>query len=197
MRVQVEAPRELHPIGLATFTLAAVETIQQPSFNDPTQMVERWIWRFQSDRKDEAGQPLEVAVFTGQKYGNSQARLTWLLDLMVPGITIAQAQALDTDELLGRRYEGSVKHEISTNDPNKRLATFSYLKPLLAEGEAADPFAFDDPGAVQVCAECGAEVEDERLVKSSLKRWGMILCHRDGRARAAAEKVAAGEPAAA
>lgn len=193
MRVEIEKPRPLHPAGLGTFTLVDVSTVQMPDFNDPSKQVDRWCWKLESDKKTPEGDPYEMVVFTGTRYGNSQSKLTWLLDLLVPGITVRQAEQLDTDDLLGRKWEGSVKHETSIKDPEKKIATFAYLKPIAEEGAHTDPFAFDQDGAVQVCSECGVGVDDS-IAKHSLKRWGIILCHKDGRKRLAAEKVDAQNP---
>jgi DNA-directed RNA polymerase subunit RPC12/RpoP len=189
MRVEIERPRPLHPVGLGTFTLVDVSTVQMPDFNDPSKQVDRWLWKFESDKKTPEGEPYEMAVFTGTRYGNSQSKLTWLLDLLVPGITVRQAEALDTDDLLGRKWEGSVKHETSVKDPEKRFASFSYLKPLIEEGAHTDPFFFDDDaGSVKVCVSCGNEVE-ETVAKHALKRWNEVVCHPCGRKRIAKEKV--------
>lgn len=143
--LNVSKPRTLHPTGLFTFTLAGVETIQMKSF-DGTGVVDRLIWRFVSGKKDADGTFLEVPVFTGFSYGDPRAKLTWLLDMVRPGITKREADQLDTESLVGSRYEGQVKHATSEQDADKKISGFTYLRPVDAP---PDPFVSADPGAVE------------------------------------------------
>ncbi len=142
--LQVEKTRTLCPPGPATFALQEVEVIQMQSF-DGSGQVERLLWRFVSSKRDPEGAFYEVPVFTGYSYGNPKAKLTWLLDMLLPGITKREADNLDTETLVGRHYEGSVKHGTSERDPDKKVATFTYLRPL---GAPADPFVDGDAGSV-------------------------------------------------
>ena len=198
--LSVAKTRALHPAGLFTFTLAGVETIQMKSF-DGTGQVERLIWRFVSGKKDAEGAFLEVAVFTGFSYGHPNARLTWLLDMVRPGITKRDADQLDTETLVGTRYEGQVKHVASEEDADKKLCAFTYLRPV---DMPADPFVDGNAGAVNteppgieevgdaVCQWEGCEeVLTLKEIESSIKRWGSEkrFCSVHGKKQIASEKA--------
>jgi hypothetical protein len=144
-QLTVEKTRTLCPPGLHVFELKEVSTITMQSF-DGTGQVERLLWRFVSSKRDPEGAFFEVPVFTGYSYGNPKAKLTWLLDMLRPGISKREADNLDTDRLVGERYEGSVKHATSERDPDKKVATFAYLRPVDAP---PDPFVDDNTGAVE------------------------------------------------
>lgn len=144
---KVELPKErpLCPPGLHRLRLAEVIEKDVPAF-DGEGSVRKWIWRFLSNKKTPEGTLYEVAKFTGTVYGNSKAALTWLLDMMIPGITQTQADNLDTDVLIGTEYEASIKHVPSQKDPSKKYAEIQFLKPLQDPPttlplEVADPFA--------------------------------------------------------
>lgn len=196
--VQEAKPRPLCPAGIQEFVLADVTPKMMPSFNGEGE-TERWIWRFVGNKKDETGQFYEVPVFTGTTYGDPRAKLTWLLDLLLPNATEAEKKRLDTDTLLGCHWEGSVKHEAGVKDPTQKFAAFAYLRPLGNEG-APDPFAFDQDGAVHVCEECEQELT-EAEIKASRKRWpDTLLCAAHGKIKVQAEKadkVVTGAPVAA
>jgi len=146
--VQIERPRTLCPAGLYTFALAEVNTVEMDAFNPLDGKVERWVWRFVSNRiNPEDGLQYEIPIFTGQAYGNPKAKLTWLLDMLLPGITKVQAANLDTDTLIGKTFDGSVKHAQSQKDPDKKIAEIQYLRPITdtsAPTAEPDPFEFDD-----------------------------------------------------
>src|SRR5207253_2755618 len=157
--VQTERPRTLCAPGIYEVVLADVTTQMMPAFSGDGE-VERWLWRFVTNKQDENGQYIEVPIFTGGVYGNSRAKLTWLLDMLIPGITKQQADRLNTDDLIGMRFEGSVKHEQSVKDPETKIATFAYLRPV---ADPNDPFAADNAGAVDVCEECGAALSPAEI----------------------------------
>jgi len=201
--LQVQKPMPLCPQGLHIFTLVEVK----PSYSEKFQ-TDQLMWRFVSDKMSPEGTLYEVAIWTGLKYGHIKAKLTWLLDMLQPGITPAQAENLNTDVFLHRQYEGMVKHAVKEGggDP---YATFLYLRPLQTAQSAAvspnadfvDPFAFDRDGAVQLCAECEQELT-EAEIKASDKRWHgeLYLCAAHGKIKVQAEKAekpAAGAPVAA
>jgi hypothetical protein len=191
--VQTERPRTLCPPGLYEVVLAEVTTQMMPAFSGDGE-VERWLWRFVTNKRDENGQYIEIPVFTGGVYGNSRAKLTWLLDMIRPGITKAQADRLNTDDLIGSHFEAQVKHEQSVRDPETKVATFAYIRPAGNEG-APDPFAFAD-GAVEVCEECSAELSPAEI-KACQKRWGdaLRLCTRHGREAVQRDKEMAAQKA--
>lgn len=132
--IQTETSRNLCPAGPQIIELKEVKETELPDFNDPNLMQTRLIWRFETvGEADEAGNPYEIAIFTGTRYGNSRAKLTWLLDMLVPGMTSAKAQALDTDTLIGNRYETQVKHVQGLKDPSKKFAECQYFRPLVSK----------------------------------------------------------------
>lgn len=146
--IEVERPRTLCPAGLYTFKLAEIKTVQMDAFNPEDGKVNRWVWRFVSNRiNPEDGCQFEIGVVTGMQYGNGRAKLTWLLDMLVPGFTKAQAATFDTDSLIGKTFDGSVKHAQSQKDPDKKIAEIQYLRPITdtsAPTAEPDPFEFDD-----------------------------------------------------
>src|SRR6185369_2323183 len=124
--------RPLCPPGPGIFRLKSVETKDMQAYGKLEGELEpKLIWTFVSTSKAADGTFFEVAVFTGLKYGNEQARLTWLLDMLDPGISVAKVKAaggLNTDKYLDNVYEGNVKHTTAPN--GKVYANFTFLKPM-------------------------------------------------------------------
>jgi hypothetical protein len=162
----VEEPRPLCPVGPATFRLAEVTQKMQKSF-DGSGEVPRLIWKFVSNRVAPTGEFYEVSVWTGLAYGNQKARLTWLLDLVSPGMTAEKAKKLNTDLFVGQDFEAAVKHGASEKDGTP-FATFLYLRPV---GTPIDPFVDADPGATVTCETCANELTDMEAIACT-KRWG-------------------------
>lgn len=139
-QVKTEQDFELFPAGPATVQLVSVEEREMDKFDKSGKEL-RWLWNF---KKDPASETECLTVFTRDRYGNSRATLTILLDMLVPGITKDEAGALDTNTLVGSWYETLVKHSASKNDANKLYAEASYFKPLdplpvIPHGAAAQP----------------------------------------------------------
>ena len=189
--LQVQKPLPVCPQGIHTFRLVEVK----PSFSEKFQ-TDQLMWRFVSNKRSPEGDLYEVPVWTGLAYGNPKAKLTWLLDMLEPGIVPEQADGLDTDVYLHREYEGSVKHQ-RKQDGSGMFATFAYLRPVqdtrpapTADDGENDPFALEDAGAVDACEECGKELTPAEI-KACVKRWGnaMRLCTKHGKEALAHERV--------
>jgi len=134
----------LTPAGPHKLTLTAVEETKAPGlaeFNqDTNQEYTRWKWVFASDRfyplsDEDNGTPKPVThiEFTGNKYGNEKAKLTILLDQMVPGITKEQGKKFNTDVLIGQVFDAGIRHMKKKNGDPK--AEIGYITP--DSGEAA------------------------------------------------------------
>ncbi len=192
MQVEIQNTKELCPVGPATFRLVSVEAKPMPSF-DGTGTVTRWIWQFVSNKKAPDGSYYEIAIFTGQKYGHAQAKLTWMLDFMVPGITAEQAARLNTNDFIGTDWEAMVKHQPTEKDPSVKVATFSYLKPLGAPAPPPDIFADDDiavDGIVR-CEVCSQELSDKETAACAAKWDNRWFCAVHGKAQIMREIEAA------
>jgi hypothetical protein len=95
----------------------------------PGETVPKLLWRFHTAATDFLGRPYEIVVFTGLSYGHPNARLTWLLDMLLPHRTAAEREALDTDTLIGTEYDAIVKHAPGFRDPKRTYAEIQFLKP--------------------------------------------------------------------
>ncbi|MBA2704623.1 MAG: hypothetical protein H0U60_12330 [Blastocatellia bacterium] len=153
--VSTTKDRPLCPAGPHLLKLMDVESKLMPGF-ETTVESENWIWQFHTKKVAEDGSPYEVTVFTRTHYGPARAKLTWLLDMMVPGITPEQAEGLDTDALIGQSFKAQIKHSKGIKDPTRTFAEVVFLEPLTppagakpaakkAEAEVEDDFA--DPFA--------------------------------------------------
>jgi hypothetical protein len=130
--IQIEKPRSLCPAGPQVIRLVEVTEKETPNFNDPNVMDTRLLWRFVvKGEVDEDGLQYEVAIFTGLKYGNPKAKLTWLLDMLDPGMTKKKAEGLDPSRYIDTDYETLIKHVPGQRDPSKRFAEPQYLKPMV------------------------------------------------------------------
>lgn len=160
--IDVEKPRPPCPPGDHLLVLSEVVTYMPKSGYGGKEPQEGLIWRFLSSQKDEDGNYYEMPVFTGKRYGNSKATLTWLLDMIHPGITPEVAEGLNTDRYVGSKFQGPVKNEIN-KDTGKKYPVFVYLRPVSAAQAAADaatagkpdPFAAESPGDVLEDPELG------------------------------------------
>lgn len=85
-------------------------------------------WKFLSNQEDEEGEPYQYQVTTGTAYGGARAGLTLLLDMLVPGITVAQAKNLDTDDLIGKRFKTMITMRTGVDGTKKPV--HSYFAPL-------------------------------------------------------------------
>src|SRR5438552_2081166 len=90
--LQVQKPMPLCPTGIHNFILAEIKESYSEKFN-----TDQLMWRFVSNKRTPDGEFYEVAIWTGLKYGHVKAKLTWLLDMLKPGITAKEAENLDTD----------------------------------------------------------------------------------------------------
>jgi hypothetical protein len=119
---QVETEQELIPAGEHILTLRSVDEKEMSKFgskneNDTTT---RWIWKFTSQMRDDDDKPYTLVIYTNTRYGNSNASLTHLLDLLIPNCTKEIARSLNTDDILGNKYKARIKHV--TGDTGKMRA---------------------------------------------------------------------------
>lgn len=90
---------------------------------------EKLMWRFETiDVVDPHGEPYEHAEWTGIKYGNPQARMTILLDQLVPGLTASAARGFDTDTLINRLFKAVIKH--IKLDGGQTVAQIAFIQPV-------------------------------------------------------------------
>lgn len=110
-------------VGVHTLTLHEVKELTQPNtFAEKDAKTgiykatgtttppdrEQFIWVFKSDTKAPDGDPMEYAIFTGRWYGDDRAKLTSLLDSIMPEAEYEAKAALDTDALIGKRFRARI-----------------------------------------------------------------------------------------
>ena len=103
--------------GMYTCRLKAVEIEQQPSFNNPEVMENRFQWVFETkDATDSKGEPFRFSKFTSVKFGNDKSGLTLLLDSMMGRrLTTEEFQSLDLEDLKGRDWKLTVDEKQKAN----------------------------------------------------------------------------------
>jgi len=103
--------------GMYTCRLKAVEVKQQPSFDNPEVLENRFQWIFESkDAADSSGNPFRFSKFTSVKFGNDKSGLTILLDAMMGRrLTTEEFQALDLEELKGKDWKIMVDEKQKAN----------------------------------------------------------------------------------
>lgn len=101
--------------GMYVCRLKEIEVLQQPSFDDPNVLVDKFKWVFESTEvSDSNGNPYRFVKFTGRSFGNDKAALTILLDQMAgKRLTDDQFRALDLDAL--KRTSWNVMVDEGTN----------------------------------------------------------------------------------
>ncbi len=111
------------PVGVHTLTLTEVKELVQPNtFAEKDAKTgifkatgtttppdrEQFIWVFQSETRDPEGHPFEYAIFTGRWYGDDRAKLTSLLDSLMPEADYEAKSGLDTDAMTGKRFRARI-----------------------------------------------------------------------------------------
>lgn len=146
---QMTEKRNAIPAGDYILCLISVESKMQPSFEDPTQETERWIWQFKSNTKDpETGDRYEFRQYTGPRYGHPRAGLTLLLDQMLPDWSEIQKGSIDTDKILNTYYKARIRHEKAekVGDPPKpRLVMIEPYQQKSAKTEETTPLPAEKP----------------------------------------------------
>jgi len=130
---QTEPQKKLVPVpaGEHEFTLTEVRANEYPTYNDPNRMGIRWRWVFRSTQiNPENGEPWEFYHFTGNRYGAPNAGLTLLYDQIVPKLSDWDKEHLNTDDLIGRRYRGIIRHEKPERPDDAPKAKLAYIQPL-------------------------------------------------------------------
>ena len=92
---------------------------------------EQLIWIFEAEEIAPDGRPYEHAVFTGLFYGDSRANLTTLLDMLLPKATDDEKKSLNTDLLLGSRYDAVIR--MVKNQKNNLVPKAVDLSPVVAD----------------------------------------------------------------
>lgn len=89
---------------------------------DPDALREQFVWDFESDEKNEFGEPLTYSVWTNTNYGNEKAGLTKFLNAIIPGLakmtktdSADYIRHMDTDNFIGTRYEVILRDQQGKN----------------------------------------------------------------------------------
>ncbi len=109
---------------------------------------DKFIWEFHAAQKDDNGKPFTYTVFTGVRYGNNKAGLTDLLNQMIPDITEETAAELDTEDLVGTKYNTQIRHNKS--DKGELFPAHIYLTPFKAGAKAKPKPVVEDEDEVDL-----------------------------------------------
>lgn len=125
--------------GVYTCLLKEIETVKQPKFDSPDEMVDKFRWVFVTrDDVDENGQPYRFVRFTGTSFGFDRANLTIHMDQMM-GRRLKDAEffALDIEELKQRPWSVSVDR--SYNQKGKEINKIDWVRPVRQQQAAPKP----------------------------------------------------------
>ena len=141
LQFQVSGPPPLIPAGDHSLTLRNIllKHVNDKYNNGKTEM---YLWQLASDQLDQYGKPYMFELWTGMVYGNEKAKLTILLDQLVPGVTSEDVKQMDPMSLIGKRFKAKVRHT-KTNE-GKVYPDLIYIEPLESAGgeeSVIDPFA--------------------------------------------------------
>lgn len=152
-QAQPQAEMVFIPAGDHILTLVSVEEKQMPSYNNPEETTPRWVWQFKSQTKNpDTGERYEYREYTGPSYGDSRARLTFLLDQMFPDLDEEDKTTIDTDDYIGTHYsaiiasmkntKGEMRPKITSIRPYKKPAKVKAPPPPDDDdlGDVVDPF---------------------------------------------------------
>ena len=134
------------PVGDHVLTLMEVKPIEQENRFEPPigtkpdgtpeyKVKKQFVWVFQSNRDDDAGDPYEYVVFTGRYYGDDRAKLTAFLQMLLPDADDAMRASLDTDMLIGRQWK--TKIQLVKTQKGNEVPRHLYLIPV--EAQRFDP----------------------------------------------------------
>ena len=146
-KIQPAEQRARHPIppGDYTLMLDEVKLIEQPNrfaekddkgIYKATGTTEppirpQLVWQFIADKNDPEGDPLEYSMWTGVSYGNERAKLTDLLDQLLPEADEEMKSNLETDTLVGRRFKTKIMLvKNASGEPRPRAMFFEPVKEL-------------------------------------------------------------------
>lgn len=128
MPVVTTMDRPLIPEGEHVFTLAGVdEVLVESQFSKAGEKVTKWVWSFESEDKDDDGLPYIHKEWTRTTYGHPKANLTILLNQLLPGLTTEDANHLNTDNLVGKKFVGVIRH--APDEKGVMRADLAYIKP--------------------------------------------------------------------
>ncbi len=147
MKFETQKDRPLIEAGEHVLKLTAVDTLEMDDLygqsKDGSGKVTKIIWRFVSQSEDEDGNPFEYAIFTGMTYGNEAAAMTKLVDMLVPGMTPDKFADFDSDDLIGKKFRGQIKHVKKENGSGMK-AVHVYITPIAAKPAKPAPIQEDD-----------------------------------------------------
>ena len=103
-----EAP-VLIPAGKHILTLRSVEEIESDNYNGDGKTLQ-WLWKFISSQVDDDGTNYELRWYTGPTYGNPKAKLTDLLNMLMPDADEDERATVDTDTLCKKKYSAQILH---------------------------------------------------------------------------------------
>lgn len=137
-RIIGEAPKEerpLIPAGAYTLTLNGIKEVEvedryHPEGDGSFPVIKKLVWEFVSDKSDKAtGKPYEHSVWTGLFYGNEKAKLTELLDWMLPEVdTKTKKRGFDVETLIGKKFKARIQH--ATSESGRTFAKLTMLDPI-------------------------------------------------------------------
>jgi hypothetical protein len=142
------------PAGEHILTLLAVDEVESNVYGSDDELQLQWLWKFQSDQKDDTGQAFRYHAYTKFSYGNAKANLTKLLDLLIPGMNKGMLASVgDPSKLIGRSWTCHIKHvKNEKGDPKPEIALATPIKgkkgvaQTVAEAENLTPTAPDPFG---------------------------------------------------
>jgi len=120
--------------GLYLCRLKEIETLQQPSFDDPSLLEDKFKFVFEAlESVDSKGNPFRFVKFTKTGYGNEKAALTLLLDSMLgKHLTNQEFASLDLEDIKARKFRVNV--ELTTNTKGNEINKILSVKPNKAGG---------------------------------------------------------------
>jgi len=138
--------------GIYVCRLKEIEQKQQPSFDDPNVMEDKFVFVFEGandEATDEDGKPFRFVKYTKTGYGNDKAALTQLLDGMLgKRLTKEEFSELDIDDLTSRKWRVNV--QLNSNTQGKQINKILWVKPeksgkKMGDMEGAPRAASTDP----------------------------------------------------
>lgn len=113
--------------------LEKVETVQRPSYEDPSIMETNYRWVFETiEDGDENGRPFRFTYFTKTSYGNDMAKLTKLLDgMLLRRLTSEEFAQLDLEDIKTRAWSVSVDLQMTAK--GREINTVLGVRPWAAK----------------------------------------------------------------
>lgn len=132
--------------GKHILTLVAVNPYERENKFKGGKKENRLAWVFEADGTDDPlnpGHPIQYTEFTGTEYGFDLARLTTLLDWLLPDTEPEYREHVDTDDIIGRKFTAAI--QIKDNDDGSQRPIAMFMEPLA--GNTATSQNFEPKGA--------------------------------------------------